>query len=111
MLQNPCKTLGFKKNMDYAIPPGGGGGEGKLYPASGLTTMELVLKNFSLPVSFVCVYRIVFYHFICPRQLISFLYTFSEISKIYKITSIFSSFFSIKVVPGSSAYVQKVTIF
>ena len=22
MLQNPCKTLGFKKNMVYKIPPG-----------------------------------------------------------------------------------------
>ena len=27
MLQNACKTLGFKKNMVYKIPPGGGGGE------------------------------------------------------------------------------------
>ena len=35
MLQNPRKTLGFKKNMVYKIPPGGGGG--KPYPASGLT--------------------------------------------------------------------------
>ena len=35
MLQNPCKTLGFKKNMVYKIPPGGGGG--KPYPASGLS--------------------------------------------------------------------------
>ena len=25
MLQNPCKTLGFKKNMVYKIPPWGGG--------------------------------------------------------------------------------------
>ena len=33
MLQNLCKTLGFKKNMVYKIPPGGGG---KPYPASGL---------------------------------------------------------------------------
>ena len=32
MLQNPCKTYGFKKNMIYKIPPGGG----KPYPASGL---------------------------------------------------------------------------
>ena len=23
MMQNPCKTLGFKKNMVYKIPPGG----------------------------------------------------------------------------------------
>ena len=34
MLQNACKTLGFKKNMVYKIPPGGGG---KPYPASGLS--------------------------------------------------------------------------
>ena len=33
MLQNPRKTLGFKKNMVYKIPSGGGG---KPYPASGL---------------------------------------------------------------------------
>ena len=33
MLQNPCKTLGIKKNMVYKIPPGEGG---KPYPASGL---------------------------------------------------------------------------
>ena len=36
MLHNPCKTLGFKKNMVYKIPPGGGG---KPYPASGLLEM------------------------------------------------------------------------
>ena len=39
MLQNPRKTLGFKKNMVYKIPPGGGG---KPYPASGLG-LELVI--------------------------------------------------------------------
>ena len=33
MLQNPCKTFGFKKNMVFEIPPEGGGG--KPYPASG----------------------------------------------------------------------------
>ena len=38
MLQNPCKTLGFKKNMVYKIPPGGGG---KPYPASGLLVGQL----------------------------------------------------------------------
>ena len=27
MLQNPCKTMCFKKNMVYEIPPGGGGRE------------------------------------------------------------------------------------
>ena len=38
MLQNPRKTLGFKKNMVYKIPPGGGGG--KPYPASGLYNLN-----------------------------------------------------------------------
>ena len=37
MLQNPRKTLGFKKNMVYKIPPGGGG---KPYPASGLVYLH-----------------------------------------------------------------------
>ena len=43
MLQNPRKTLGFKKNMVYEIPPGGGG---KPYPASGLD--GAFLKSFSI---------------------------------------------------------------
>ena len=38
MLQNPCKTSGFKKNMVYKIPPGGGG---KPYPASGLCSIGI----------------------------------------------------------------------
>ena len=42
MLQNPCKTLGFKKNMVYKIPPGGGG---KPYPASGLLSYDDVKRN------------------------------------------------------------------
>ena len=42
MLQNPCKTLGFKKNIVYKIPPGGGG---KPYPASGLYHEETNLWN------------------------------------------------------------------
>ena len=37
MLQYPCKTLGFKNNMVYKIPPGGGG---KPYPASGLNGFD-----------------------------------------------------------------------
>ena len=36
MLQNPCKTLRFKKNMVYKIPLGGG----KPYPASGLKQIK-----------------------------------------------------------------------
>ena len=43
MLQNPCKTLGFKKNMVYKIPPGGGGG--KPYPASGLHLLEHINQD------------------------------------------------------------------
>ena len=35
MLQNPCKTLGFRKIWSTKFPLGGGGG-GKPYPASGL---------------------------------------------------------------------------
>ena len=42
MLQNPRKTLGFKKNMVYKIPPGGGG---KPYPASGGHKAEDLLKG------------------------------------------------------------------
>ena len=48
MLQNPCKTLGFKKNMLSEIPPGGGGG-GKPYPASGLAgciTLTVILVSY-----------------------------------------------------------------
>ena len=45
MLQNPCKTLGFMKNMVYKIPPGGGGGGGKPYPASGLIWMHALLDK------------------------------------------------------------------
>ena len=41
MLQNPRKTLGFKKNMVYKIPPGGGG---KPYPASGLLYLKYKSK-------------------------------------------------------------------
>ena len=58
MLQNPRKTLGFKKNMVYKIPPGGGG---KPYPASGLIVfmaytlshyiIVYMLGNFSCPLS------------------------------------------------------------
>ena len=44
MLQNPCKTLGFKKNMVYKIPPGGGGG--KPYPASGLLARNFACGKF-----------------------------------------------------------------
>ena len=40
MLQNHCKTMGFKKYMAYKIALGGWwGGGGKPYPASGLITL------------------------------------------------------------------------
>ena len=45
MLQNPCKTLGYKKNMVCEIPPGGGG---KPYPASGLYPLGLDFSWFVL---------------------------------------------------------------
>ena len=42
MLQNPCKTLGFKKNMVYKIPPGGGGGEvNHIQPVAYTTLLEI----------------------------------------------------------------------
>ena len=44
MLQNPCKTLGFKKNMVYKIPPGGGG---KPYPASGLLNKPSMHRQYN----------------------------------------------------------------
>ena len=34
MLQNPCKTLGFMKNMVYKIPPGGGGEVNHIQPVA-----------------------------------------------------------------------------
>ena len=45
MLQNPCKTLGFKKNMVYKIPLGGG----KPYPASGLIFYKSWLDSTIVP--------------------------------------------------------------
>ena len=42
MLQNSRKTLGFKKNMVYKIPPGGGG---KPYPASGHGSFIFYIKE------------------------------------------------------------------
>ena len=41
MLQNPCKTLGFKKIMVYEIPPGGD----KAYSTSGLVATERVVHR------------------------------------------------------------------
>ena len=49
MLQNPWKTLGFKKNMVYKIPPGGGG---KPFPASGLHVHAI---DFVLRLEITCV--------------------------------------------------------
>ena len=54
MLQNPPKTLGFKKNMVYKIPPGGG----KPYPASGLLILRPMSSksNQLVSVSKQCIY-------------------------------------------------------
>ena len=51
MLQNPCKTLGVKKNMVCKIPPGGGG---KPYPASGLICQEHNPANERLSIYKIC---------------------------------------------------------
>ena len=40
MLQNPCKTLGFKKNMVYKIPPGGGGEVNHIQPVAIKSNLE-----------------------------------------------------------------------
>ena len=42
MLQNTSKTLGFKKNMVYKTPPGGGG---KPYLAHGLLIVCIVFAS------------------------------------------------------------------
>ena len=52
MLQNPRKTLGFKKNMVYEIPPGGGG---KPYPASGLYGKSCISSYSKKIIIFLCV--------------------------------------------------------
>ena len=41
MLQNPCKTLGFKKIWSTKFPLGGG----KPYPASGLHPLVYLMQN------------------------------------------------------------------
>ena len=41
MLQNPCKTLGFKKNIFYKIPPGGE--VNHIQPVAYLARMEAFL--------------------------------------------------------------------
>ena len=48
MLQNPCKTLGFKKNMVYKIPPWGGGGGGKPYPAIDISNQYEIRNAFAI---------------------------------------------------------------
>ena len=45
MLQNPCKALGFKKNMVYKIPPGGGGGVNHIQPVAYFMRMSSGLEK------------------------------------------------------------------
>ena len=61
MLQNPCKTLGFKKNMVYKIPPGGGGGGGKPYPANGLLIQQHICSILNIGSLLVIERRFAFY--------------------------------------------------
>ena len=53
MLQNPCKTLGFKKNMVYKVLPGGGG---KPYPASGLQDLAVNKTHFNTIAKYLLLY-------------------------------------------------------
>ena len=45
MLQNSSKTLGFKKNMVYKIPPGGGGVNHIQPVASVVKDINVIYKN------------------------------------------------------------------
>ena len=62
MLQNSCKTLGFKKNMVYKIPPG----EGKPYPASGL-----IIKRYKR-VGYATVRMRLVLNLFCRSQMVNF---------------------------------------
>ena len=44
MLQNPCKTLGFKKNMFFEIPPGGGGEVNHIQPVAYIM-LKIIFSN------------------------------------------------------------------
>ena len=80
MLQNPRKTLGFKNNMVYKIPPGGGG---KPYPASGLVKPGLnppvkylltVSRRYFF-VDLLCFFCLVFAMLLCVSVYMCFLVT------------------------------------
>ena len=49
MLQNPCKTLGFKKNMVYKIPPGEGGEVNHIQPVAYICKISTELRSFLSP--------------------------------------------------------------
>ena len=51
MLQNPCKILGFKKNMVYKFPPGGRQTISSQWPKTLSHTMLIVYFSFSLCVN------------------------------------------------------------
>ena len=54
MLQNPCKTFSFMKNMVYIIPPWGGG---KPYPASGLLGTQCRCDFIEMYIKYVVVFH------------------------------------------------------
>ena len=64
MLQNPWKTLGFKKNMVYKIPLGGG----KPYPASGLLFRITIPYMLSVNHAYFCKSL----HLLCDLLLLQF---------------------------------------
>ena len=57
MLQNPCKTFGFMKNMVYKIPPGGGGGGGGRLTISSQWIFDQMLYNKALDLHYLSVYH------------------------------------------------------
>ena len=49
MLQNTCKTLGFKKNMVYKIPPGGE--VNHIQPVAYILLFDTIFRHFALLVT------------------------------------------------------------
>ena len=74
MLQNPYKTLGFKKNMVYKISTGGGGG-GKPYPASGLHAIFILIDP---AIIFTQTIQCIVLSYVRPRQLNNFISRYFE---------------------------------
>ena len=57
MLQNPCNPLGFKKNMVYKIPPGGGE-VNHIQPVAYKIEVNLTSSFFVLCINIISIYII-----------------------------------------------------